>query len=156
MLKKILVTLMLLTTILSAGIRVDRYVDEFGDRSGAKYVQIWGQVIGSYNHVGAIYVNTDGTVEFRTSKYLTTSSSSQTIKFRDNTGKTLTFTVYTSDLGSNLQTFPFDLDQSNKVIAMFKKATWVKIVAWRFDNTPIVSKIYATGFTAALKNNLGL
>lgn len=96
---KHLLLLLLLITVGYSKVYTSRYVDDFGDKTGDKYVCVLEDASSYFNMsgIGKLIIEGDGSVEFRTSTYLTTQTGSRTIKFRDNFDSTIECVVNTYD-----------------------------------------------------------
>ncbi len=155
--KKVVLTVITLLSIGFAGIKVGRYTDEFGDATGDQFIKVFGEVYRSYNDIGAIMIEIDGSVSYRTSEFIGSSNRNYNVQFRDNTGKNLILRA--SDIGtagSDISTWSFNDDNSQKIINMFKSAIWVKVVVRDYCGDAVLTQISANGFTATLKNTFGL
>lgn len=144
---------------LSAEITVTRYVDDFGDKTGPQIIIISGDIIsGGYSfgyNVGKFIIEADGSIEYRTSQYLTTQEGVETILIRDDKGRTLSYEVETSNIGDNKQTFDLS-DYHKEVLRMLMDAAWVKVVVYDYTGDAVVSQIYLSGVTSTLSSTFGI
>lgn len=217
--KKNVLFIMLMFITISADIRVTKYTDSFGDKTGEQIVVLTGSLISeSSDNIGKIIIEKDGSLQYRTTQYLTTHIGWKLIGFKDNFGDSLFFSIQTANLGNNRQSYslsnkptvekrddtsdvivfdttienislkyrlkgnftsdllpqPGDIydtvitrkyniswafdtipSQSEQVIKMLKKSSWVKVVVWDYTGAPVVSKIFTNGFTKTLKETFG-
>ena len=153
--RRIIIALLAIISLLSAEIRMDRYVDDFGDHTGDKILIISGHQSKYPYEDGKFIIAKNGSVNYRFSGFLTNTTDLQEIVIRTNTGETFKYNVYTADLGDCRQSYEFN-GKSKEIIKILKKYAWVKVVVYDFTNKPEMVKIYLNGVTKTLKNYLGL